>query len=88
MSIFAGSEKQMAWHEKPLFHSHVVLRITKSVLPFTFLKCVGILTKCVPILSVNLESFIIKKTKSRILSKSSPAEIKLLPAMAAFKEVI
>ena len=29
-----------------------------------------------------------KKTKCRILSKSSPAEIKLLPAMTAFKEVM
>ena len=38
-------------------------------------------------LSVYLEYFIIK-TKCRILSISSPAEIKLLPTMTAFKEVI
>ena len=41
-----------------------------------------------PTLSVNLEYFTIKKTKCRILSISSSAEIKLLPAMTAFKEVI
>ena len=59
----------------------------------TFLKFVGILTKCVgkicrPNLSVNVEYFIIKKRNAEFLSKSSPAEIKLLPAMTAFKEVI
>ena len=41
-----------------------------------FLKFVGILTKCVG------------NAKCRALSISSPAEIKLLPAMTAFKEVI
>ena len=40
-----------------------------------------------PMLSENLEYFI-KKTKSRILSKSSATEIKLLREMSAFKEVI
>ena len=53
-----------------------------------FKKAVDILTQFPdPMLSVNLEYFIIK-TKCRILSISSPAEIKLLPAMAGFKEVI
>ena len=53
-----------------------------------FKKAVDILTQFPdPMLSVNLEYFIIK-TKCRILSISSPAEIKLLRAMAGFKEVI
>ena len=41
-----------------------------------------------PLLSGNLKYFIIKKTNCRILSISSPTEIKLSPAMTAFKEVI
>ena len=38
-------------------------------------------------LSVNLEYFIIKN-EMQILSISRPAEIKLLPVMTAFKEVV
>ena len=59
----------------------------------TFLKFVGILTKCVGKISRHnavdkFGVFCTKKTKNRFLSISSPAEVKLLLAMTAFKEVI
>ena len=59
----------------------------------TFLKFVGISTKCVgkisrPNVAGKFGVFYHKKTKCRILPMSSPAEMKLLPAMTAFKEVI
>ena len=61
--------------------------------PPTFFKFVVILTKCIgkisrPDVVGKFGVFYHKKTKCRILSKSSPAEIKLLPAMTAFKEVM
>ena len=61
--------------------------------PPTFFKFVVILTKCIgkisrPDVVGKFGVFYHKKTKCRILSKSSPAEIKLLPAMTAFKEVL
>ena len=54
---------------------------------------VGILTRCVdeiprPNVVGKFGVFYHKNTKCRIVSISSPAEIKLLPAMTAFKEVM
>ena len=60
--------------------------------PSIFLKFVGILTKYLgkisrPDVVGKFGVFWHKKTKCRILSMSSTAEIKLLPSMMAFKEV-
>ena len=61
--------------------------------PLHFLTFVGILTKCVgkiskPNVVDKFGGFYHKKTNCRIPSISNPAEIKHLPAMAAFKGVI
>ena len=58
----------------------------------TFFKFVGILTKYVgkifrPNVVDKFGVFYHKKPKCRILSIFSPAEIKLLPAMTAFKVI-
>ena len=71
-----------------------VCRWRRGVKPIHFLKNLLVFWQNASVkfpdamLSVNLEYFIIKITKCRILSKSGPAGIKVLLAMRAFKEVL
>ena len=80
--MFERIQKYASAKEYPPYPLTKVVLNSQSILT----KCVGKIPR--PNVAGKFGVFYHKKTKCRILSIFSSAEIKLLPAMATFKEVI